>query len=276
MLELEHGFPVVDVNARLDPDEEAIASRGREVSPERLEREMHQAGVVRAAVSPSRQPPGESYLRPNNAVARLSVDRPFHAFARLNGPRRPPNELTAPLRNSVGDRGDHHTRPDDVDQYAYDDRFHGFLLDPAYDGLPQADVFARLEAADLPLLVEGGRGFPPHAAAETVLRYGFPVILASFGGHPLDGALMDEALAMLDDYDRLYLDTSAVRYREHLERGLLEHPDRIVFGSGAPEVHPNVGVMEILTLDVSEDLFRRVFAKNPSRVVPGLATGTDL
>ncbi|MFC6736231.1 amidohydrolase, partial [Halolamina salina] len=49
MLELEHGFRVADVHTRLDPDEEAVAVRGRQVSPERLEREMHQAGVERAA-----------------------------------------------------------------------------------------------------------------------------------------------------------------------------------------------------------------------------------
>ena len=74
-------------------------------------------------------------------------------------------------------------------------------------------------------------------------------------------------------YDRLYLDTAGVRFRSVLERALLEHPDRVLFGSGAPEVHPNVGVMEILTLDVSEDAMRRAFSANPSRVVPGLAPG---
>ncbi|KPN29604.1 hypothetical protein SY89_00318 [Halolamina pelagica] len=58
MLELEHGFRVADVHTRLDPDEEAVAVRGRQVSPERLEREMHQAGVERAAASPGRTPKG--------------------------------------------------------------------------------------------------------------------------------------------------------------------------------------------------------------------------
>lgn len=275
MLGLEHGFRIVDVHARLDPDAESVVTHGRDMSPERLEREMHQAGVVRAAVSPGQRPPGESYLRANNAVARLSVDRPFLAFARLNGPVDPRDNPIARLRNLRAERADHHTRPDDVEQYAYDDRFHGFTLVPASDGVPQEDVLEQLANADLPVLVHGGERFTPAMVERTLLSYDFPVVLASFGGYPLNEGLMNEALDLLDDHDRLYLDTSAVRYRNVLERGVLEHPDRILFGSGVPEAHPNVGVMEVLTLDVSEDLMRRVFTKNPSRVIPGLASGAD-
>jgi predicted TIM-barrel fold metal-dependent hydrolase len=55
-----------------------------------------------------------------------------------------------------------------------------------------------------------------------------------------------------------------------LELAIMEHPDRVLFGSGCPTAHPNVGVMEILTLDVPEDAMKRVFTKNPSRVIPEL------
>ncbi|SNR25978.1 amidohydrolase family protein [Halorubrum vacuolatum] len=276
MLGLEHDFRIVDTRATLDPDEASVAVHGRDITPERLEREMHQAGVVRSVASPGPRTSGRSYLRANNAVARLSVDRPFVAFARLNGPRDATGGPLAAVRNLRAEREDHHTRPDDVEQYAYDDRFHGFVLVPAHDGLPNADVLERLEIADLPVIVHAGREFPPTMVERELLEYDFPIVLSSFGGHPLDATLMNRALDMLGDYDRLHVETSAVRYREILERGVLEHPDRVLFGSGAPNVHPNVGVMEVLTLDVSEDLMRRVFAKNPSRLIPGLAEGADL
>lgn len=276
MLGLEHGFRIVDVHAQLDPDEEAVATHGREIRPDSLEREMGEAGVVRAIVSPGRRPPGESYLRVNNAVARLSVERPFAAFARLNGPREAGRDLISQLRNLRTARADHHTRPDDVEQYAYDDRFHGFTMAPAYDGLPEEDVLDQLEAADLPVLVHAGQQFTPSDVEEQLLGHDIPIILASFGGYPLDEDLMRESLTLLEEYDRLHLDTSAVRYRDVLEQGVLEHPDRILFGSGVPDVHPNVAVMEVLTLDVPEDLMRRVFTKNPSRVIPGLAAGAEL
>ncbi|WP_096390642.1 amidohydrolase family protein [Halopenitus persicus] len=276
MLGLEHGFRIVDVHATLDPDEESVATHGRDITPERLEREMHQAGVVRAIVSSGKRPAGESYLRVNNAVARLSVDRPFLAFARLNGPRDPGATPVGRLRNLRTERRDHHTRPDDIEQYAYDDRFHGFTLAPAADGIPEDDVLERLADAGQPVLVDGGVSFPPERLEETLLPYGFPVVLGSFGGYPLEEPLMREAFELLGEYDQLYLDTNAVRFRDVLETGLLEHPDRILFGSGVPDVHPNVAVMEILTLDVSEDFMRRVFTKNPSRVIPELAAGANL
>jgi predicted TIM-barrel fold metal-dependent hydrolase len=273
MLELEHGFRVVDVNVQLEPDPEEAAVRGREMTPERLEREMHQAGVVRAVVSAGPRAGTEGYLRANNAVARLSVDRPFLAFARLNGPRDPTGTPAAKLRNLTASPAAHHASPADVEQYAYDDRFHGFVLAPGRDGLPEADVLAEIEDAGAPVLVHGGPEFPPTAVAETLLERSFPVILASFGGERLPRETMETAIDLLDDHDRLHLDTSFVRYRSQLERGLLEHPDRICFGTGAPAVHPNVGIMELLTLDVSEDAMRRAFSKNPGRVVDALTPG---
>ncbi|WP_284014543.1 amidohydrolase family protein [Halobaculum litoreum] len=276
MLELEHGFRVVDVHARLDPDDGAVvASRGREVSPERLQREMHQAGVVRSAVAPGRRPAGEGYLRANNAVARLSVDRPFRALARLNGPRDPGESTVSRLRNLAAAPADHHTDPGDVEQYAYDRRLHGFVLDPVHDGLPTEETLEEVARAGEPVLVHGGRGFPPHVVAASLLAYDFPVILSSFGGYPLDRGLMREAMELLDSYDDLYLDTAFVRFRDVLETGLLEHPDRIMFGSGAPDTHPDVGVMEVLTLDVPEDLLDRALSKNAARVIEGLAPGAD-
>ena len=274
MLELNHGFRVVDVHARLDPTDEAeVASRGRETTPEVLERELRQAGVVRAVVAPGERPAGEGYLQANNAVARLSVDRPFLAFARINGPREPGSAVSSRLRNLASSREACHASPDDIEQYAYDDRFHGFTLAPGVDGLPDSETVAVLEDVGLPLVVHGGRSFPPDAGAEALLGRDIPVILAGFGGYPLDRDLMADAIDLLDRYDRLYLDTAGVRFRSVLERALLEHPDRVLFGSGAPEVHPNVGVSEILTLDVSEDAMRRAFSANPSRVVPGLSPG---
>ncbi|MFC4360086.1 amidohydrolase family protein [Halobium salinum] len=271
MLELNHGFRAVDVHARLEPDERAVAAQGRDVSPERLEREMHQSGLVRAVVSAGPREGPADYLRANNAVARLSVDRPLVAVARISGPRDPTGTPVARLRNLAASPSEHHTTVRDVERYGYDDRFHGFVLDPATDGLPETDVLEKLDDVAAPVFVHAGRGFPPAAVAETLLRYDFPVVLRSFGGHPLDRELMLVALDLLSDHDRLYLDTSAVRYRGVLEQGLLEHPDRVLFGSGAPDVHPDVAVMELLTLDVPEDAMRKAFSKNPARVVPALS-----
>ncbi|MHB9288443.1 amidohydrolase family protein [Halobacteriales archaeon Cl-PHB] len=267
MLELEHGFRVVDVHVQLEPDE---SRRPRDSGdPESIEREMHQAGVVRAVVFPPERQ--DAYLKANNAVARMSVGRSFVPIARINGARAPGDGAGSRLRNLASKRKDHHTSPEDVEQYAYDDRFVGFKLHPPADGLPDEEVLAQLEDVGLPVIVHGGRGFPPAAVETHLLDYDFPVVVSHFGGYPLDSDLMNEAIDLLDRHDGLYLDTSFARLRDPLERAVMEHPDRVLFGSGAPASHPNVAIMEILTLDVPEDAMRKIFSKNPARVVEELA-----
>ena len=270
MLELEHGFRVVDLSTRLPPTGGGGTAQGQAITADRLERELHQAGITRAVVFPP-STSETSYVAPNNGVARRSVDRPFVAFARINGTQTPGRNATNRLRNAVSRREDHHTSPSDIEKYAYDDRFHGFVLDPTVDDYPDDDVLAAMEDVDLPVIVRGGTEAPPETLAEVLLERSFPVVVGHFGGHPLDRSLMNDMIDLLDEYDDCYLETSFVRYREQLERALREHPDRVFFGSGAPACHPNVAVMEILTLDVSEDLLRRAFSKNACRVIDALA-----
>jgi len=267
MLELEHGFRVVDVHLELEPDD----SRGGKAAgdPDQVERELHQAGVVRALAFPAAR--DGSYLKANNAVARMSVGRPMVAMARIRGARDPGQGAGSRLRNIAASRKDHHTSPEDIEQYAYDDRFAGFKLHPPLDGLPDEDLLATLEDVGLPVLTYGGQGFPPETIAETLLEYDFPVVVSHLGGYPLDSALMDRAIDLLERYDTCYVDTSYVRLRDPLERAVMEHPDRVLFGTGAPATHPTVALMEVLTLDVPEDVMRRVFSKNGARVVDELA-----
>jgi predicted TIM-barrel fold metal-dependent hydrolase len=272
VLELEHSFRAVDVGATLDPDQDH--DRGRAVAPERLERELHQAGVVRAVVAPRGRRPetlarAEGYLAANNAVARLCVDRPFVPFARIAGAREV-GGTGSRLRNLAARRKPWHADPEDVERYAYGDRFDGFVLDPAADGLPDEAVLAALADVGLPVRIHASPSFPPRAVERSLLDFEFPVVLAGFGGYPLDRDRMADAVDLLDAHDELYLDTAAVRFRDVLERALREHPDRVLFGSDAPEVHPSVGVMELLTLSVPEDAMRRAFEANPTRVVPQL------
>ncbi len=281
MLELEHGFRIVDVYTQLPSGDRAGTNRfthsENRYSPDRLEREMRQAGITKAVVAPPTQPK-TSYVASNNGVARHSVDRPFVAVARINGSRRPEETATDRLRTAVSqrvgaptspERADHLSTPEDIERYAYDDRFHGFVLDPEVDGYPDDDLLAVLDDVGLPVLVHGQINTLSRLS-RALLDRSFPVIVAHFGGHPLDRSQMNEMINLLAEHDDCYVETSFVRYRHELERALLEHPDRVLFGSGTPANHPNVAVMEMLTLDVSEDKLWRVFSKNACRVFDAL------
>lgn len=276
MLELEHRYQVVDISGRLrtaaaDTAPPDGVTTVPDVSPDQLEREMSQAGVVQTVVAPPVVPEGD-YLRHNNAVARKSVNRPFIPFARIRGPRVPETGPAGRVRSALASTAAAATSPADIRQYGYDDRFHGFVFDPPRDGLPDAEMLTALEEVSLPVLVRGGDGFPPERVAETLLGRSFPLIVATFGGYPMRRSLMHDMLDLLETADNCYLETSFVRHRPVLERALLEHPDRILFGSGTPTNHPSVGIMEILTLDVTEDKLHRVFDTNPRRVLPSLSS----
>lgn len=261
MLELEHEFGVRDIHARLaeSPDED-----GPGVEPDQLERELRQAGIVRAVVYPPRS---DDRVKANNAVARAATDRPFVPFARIGGPRRRPSRFPDRVETVIGRQlADD---PPAADRYATDDRFHGFVLDPGRDGLPTRDALEQLTSTDRPLLVLAGAHYPPSAATE-LLDLGVPVILAHFGGYPLQRHLMREAIGLLDEYERCHLDTSHVRHRDLLAQALREHPDRVLFGSGTPVTHPSVAVSELLSVDIPEDGLRKAFERNPDRLVEGL------
>lgn len=270
MLELEHGFRVVDVYARLPPNGASTGGRHTTNTSDRLEREMHQAGITRSVVFPPANAE-TSYVGANNGVARRSVDRPFIPLARINGTQRPKTSPIGRLRNAVSTRQPYHTTPDDIEKYAYDDRFHGFVIDPSVDDYPDEAVLETLDAVGAPVLVSGDGDVRPAHLEATLLERSFPVVVAHFGGHPLERSRMHEMVELLDHYDDCYVETSFVQYREFLERALLEHPDRVLFGSGVPACHPNVAVMEILTLDVSEDKLWRAFSKNACRVFEALS-----
>ena len=216
MLELEHGFRVADIHTRLEPDA-ARRRRGGAGDPETIEREMHQAGVVRAVVVSGLRENG--YLKANNGVARMCVERPFVAFARVTGARDPGTGAGARLRNLTTKREGYHTSPADVEQYAYDDRFAGFKLHPAVDGLPDEAVLDQLADVELPVVVHAGERFPPVAVAEHLLGRGFPVVLEHFGGYPLDRELMADGIALLDGHEACFLDTSFVPFRERRRHG---------------------------------------------------------
>ena len=203
-------------------------------------------------------------------MARLAVSRPLLAVARLAGPRDPSETTAAKVRNLTASRAAHHPGPDEVESIAYDDRFHAVRLAPARDGLPDAATLDALAETGLPALVRAGRGFPPAAAVETFAARGVPTVLLSFGGYPLDRDLAVDAVDRLDDHADLWLGTAHVPYRDLTERAVNEHPDRVVFGSGAPDPHPTVGVTALRTLDVPENLLRRVATDNPARVVAAL------
>jgi hypothetical protein len=87
---------------------------------------------------------------------------------------------------------------------------------------------------------------------QVMSRYSFPVLLAHFGGYPLDRERYARAIALLDEFPQLYLVTSAVWFGAYLEQTLTRDPSRVLFGSDFPAVDPRAARGTIEHLDVPE------------------------
>jgi predicted TIM-barrel fold metal-dependent hydrolase len=72
-------------------------------------------------------------------------------------------------------------------------------------------------------------------------------------------------------YPHVYLDTSYVFFQYILEMALTTCPDKIIFGSDAPGVHPAVSISCILLARVSDEVKQMVLADNICRILGEIA-----
>jgi hypothetical protein len=119
---------------------------------------------------------------------------------------------------------------------------------------------------DLPLLVHAGRGPTDHPATgaarfrELMERYPTLRICVAHLGLPET----EDFIGMLDEYPRLYLDTSGTGRRSLAGVGIERHTDRILFGSDSPNVTSPYerAIEQILELGLGAEAERRVFREN--------------
>jgi hypothetical protein len=117
--------------------------------------------------------------------------------------------------------------------------FAGVKLLPVMDGVPSDDLFARMRELRLPVLVHGGQYVPPRWIERTMLpRTKGPVIIAHLGAYPNHESLLRDAVDLARREERVYLDTSGVWPAAFLHYAVARVPEKLLFGSDAPLVHP--------------------------------------
>ena len=132
---------------------------------------------------------------------------------------------------------------------------------------PKLDpIFAFLVEQDRPLLTHAGRGPTDsgtvglEAFARTMERWpALRVCVAHMGTPEIDGFV-----DLLGRYDKMYLDTSGLGDGPLQRRWFDEHPDRILFGSDAPNIYGTYdkAITRITSLGMSESMERWVFRTN--------------
>jgi hypothetical protein len=110
---------------------------------------------------------------------------------------------------------------------------------------------------------------------EVLPRYAFPMILAHFGGYPADRTRYGRAIALLDRYPYVYLDTSCVVFHHYLATAIARAPDRVLFASDGPAVSPRAARALIEALRCSGKMKRQVLATNALRLVAAVRAERD-
>lgn len=215
------------------------------IPPERILEGMGEAGIDRSVIFSVYRPSG--YDEANREVARLAREKPeqFIAFARHRGSRPHPLGRRRRLLS--------HVRPSNPDkecaalEHLLDEKtFCGLKLHPVSDGMPDPVAWKRIAEARLPVLLHGGEGLDYDELERDFLQKAeTPVILAHCGGHPLNRRLYGKAFELTQRYPFLYLNTAVVCYDYILREAATRFPDRLLFGSDAPAVHPAAALQTV-------------------------------
>lgn len=219
---------------------------------------MHETGIVRACLfAPLRN---DGYRRANQALlaqARMKGSA-FRVLARLASPTVPLTEPAAwLLRRKIRRR----LLPGAAETATPEDLvgFDGVKLLPHLDGLPSKAVMAAIDAARLPLLVHGGDYCSPLWIEQHLIRHTRgPVIIAHLGSFPCNEAYLRDAVAVAARHEHVYLDTSGAWHHEYLRHAIRRVPQRILFGSDAPLMHPAVAWRHVCHATDSEALLERI------------------
>ncbi len=242
---------------------------------------------------------GIAHKRSSSELAESLGAEGVERYATLNYVRRPGqaarlNEWTAGFVSgrpeAIGFGTVHAGDPDPwgtVAPYLEDGVFHGIKLQPlvcefGVDDPRLETTLDRLEALDKTLVLHGGTA--PYAnkwvgldRLERVLarRPGLRVVLAHMGAFETE-----RALAMLEKYPGLYLDTAMIWVRTDLFDAQPKVPleliekwsDRILFGSDYPNIpYPYREAVDAITrLSISEEVKNGILRDNAKKLFGGL------
>lgn len=223
-----------------------------------------EAGVRAAAVFPPMRP---AYREANEALLAFAARTPsVMPFARLGGrvPVTSPQlwQLRSAARSRVGQRAADLGVTADLARYA------GAMTVPHVDGIPAPELLAELGRLGLPLVVHCGEHAPVELVArELVAPTSGPVILAHLGAFPASAPHLKAAIALARSHERVFLETSASWLAEFVAIAAREVPDKLLFGSGTPLMHPQVAWRHVAASITDDGVARAVASENAARVL---------
>jgi uncharacterized protein len=141
----------------------------------------------------------------------------------------------------------------------------------AHDALPEAPILRAARRHGIPVLVDVMRKVE-HAIGLARAFPEVPIIVPHLGAFADDWHAQRRLTDALPDHPNLFADTSGVRYWDVLVRAARRAPDRLIFGSDGPFLHPAVELEKIRQLPVTPDVRRAITGGTIERLVPAVRT----
>jgi predicted TIM-barrel fold metal-dependent hydrolase len=240
---------IIDVHYHLGKGDSLSAFFQCDAKVETLLKHQKEAGVDRTIVFPVRY---KRYREANEEIASLCAQHPsLIGFARVNASEESAGEEAEYAIRELGLKGI---------------KIHNM------DGFPIRQTMDKIASLQVPVLVHTGIGLSPMKYEPLIQCYPEMTIVLAHVGCDTKGETMFEypehAIRLAAQYERVYVDTSAVFLLYALERAVrVCGPSKMIFGSDGPWFHPAVSRRQLELLGLNEQELDDVLGGNISRIL---------
>ena len=219
------------------------------IPPERIVKMAREAGVDKTIVFPVNYPEYSGAMREVHAAVQQFPSE-LIGYARVN----PENDNARRVFSTA------------IEEYG----FKGLKLHPGNDKwkVNSNETRALMEMArdyGIPVL------FDPVVQLDDIfgLIREYPTlnfIIAHMGGF-YDWKTIERCIALVEELDNVYLDTPFAMVHVMLRRAAERIPDRLLFGTDAPAIHPAVELAKIRSLGLPKEVEDKILGRNISRLL---------
>lgn len=141
--------------------------------------------------------------------------------------------------------------------------YSGVKLAPHLSGIPHETWFEEIRRLDLPMLIHSGTHSPPRWICSHLLpRTTGPILLAHLGSFPCSAECLQDAVALAAEHPRVFLETSAVGLTGFIDYAVRRVPEKILFASDMPMMHPSVAWGHLVASVRDDAVLNRIAFEN--------------
>lgn len=143
----------------------------------------------------------------------------------------------------------------------------GVYLDRRTHGLPTEEVFSKIAARRLPVLVWCGDDYSATLVEKEILpQTSTPIVLGSLGCYPCSEGGLKSAVELAQKNERVYLELSAVSIGNFIKYAAEIVPDRLVFGSQAPFCEPDAQWSHVAASVLNDETLVKVARETSAKI----------